>query len=121
PLGLHLFAWHYDSLSSRAELDALLKQLHLEPAAENSQPFIDPEQRFAEERRLLEERRVLPLVLLPEYVGIATPVRNWMPARWGAWRLADVWLEKGESAPPGPTAGASPENSAMPHGRGAHP
>jgi ABC-type transport system substrate-binding protein len=121
PMGMHLFTWHYDSLSPRVELDALLRQLHLEPSAENSLPFIEPEQRFTEERRLLEERRVLPLVLLPEYVGIATPVRNWMPARWGAWRLADVWLEKGESAPPAPTAGASPENSAMPHGRGAHP
>jgi len=44
--------------------------------------------------------RWLPLlVLLPEYVGIAAPVRNWMPARWANWRLADVWLEKGESAP----------------------
>jgi len=121
PMGLHLFTWHYDSLSPRAELDALLKQLHLVPAPENSQPLIDPEQRFAEERRLLEERRVIPLVLLPEYVGIATPVRNWMPARWGEWRLADVWLEKGETAPSAPAGGASPDNSATPHGRGAHP
>jgi ABC-type transport system substrate-binding protein len=120
-IGLHLFAWHYDSLSPRTELDALLKQFHFEPAPETSQPLIDPEQRFAEERRLLEERRVIPLVFLPEYVGIATPVRNWMSARWGEWHLADVWLEKGETAPPAPTGGASPDNSATPHGRGARP
>ena len=121
PLGLHLFAWHYDSLSSRAEIDSLLKQLHLDPAPENAQPLIEPEQRFAEERRLLEERRIIPLVLLPEYVGIATPVRNWMPARWGEWRLADVWIERGEGAPPAPAGGAAPDNSATPHGRGDRP
>ncbi len=121
PLGMHLFSWHYDSLSPRVELDALLKQLHLGPPPENALPFVEPEQRFAEERRLLEERRIIPLVLLPEYVGIASPVRNWMPARWGEWRLADVWLEKGETVQPAPAGGASPDNSAAPHGRGAHP
>ena len=121
PLGMHLFSWHYDSLSPRVELDALLKQLHLGPPPENALPFAEPEQRFAEERRLLEERRIIPLVLLPEYVGIASPVRNWMPARWGEWRLADVWLEKGETVQPAPDGGASPDNSAAPHGRGAHP
>ncbi len=121
PMGLHLFTWHFDSLSPRAELDAFLRQLHLDPASETSQPLIEPEQRFAEERRLLQDRRVIPLVVLPEYVGIATPVRDWMPARWGEWRLADVWLEKGEIAPSASTSGASSDNSAAPHGRGAHP
>jgi len=120
-IGLHLFAWHYDSLSPRAELEAMVNQLHLEQAPESTQPLADPEQRYAAERRVLEERRVLPLVLLPEYVGIAAPVRNWMPARWGDWRLADVWLEKGESAPAAPNSGASPENSPAPHGMGVHP
>jgi len=120
-IGLHLFAWHYDSLSPRVELETMVSQLHLEQGAESTQPFADPEQRYAQERRMLEERRVLPLVLLPEYVGIAAPVRNWLPARWGEWRLADVWLEKGESAPAGPNGGASPDNSAAPHGKGALP
>ena len=120
-IGLHLFAWHYDSLSPRAELEAMVNQLHLEQAPESTQALADPEQRYAAERRMLEERRVLPLVLLPEYVGIAAPVRNWMPARWGDWRLADVWLEKGESVPAVPNSGASPENSPAPHGMGVHP
>ena len=120
-VGLHLFAWHYDSLSPRAELEAMVNQLHLEQAPESTQPLADPEQRYAAERRILEERRVLPLVLLPEYAGIAAPVRNWMPARWGEWRLADVWLEKGESTPTAPNSSASPDNSAAPHGKGVHP
>jgi ABC-type transport system substrate-binding protein len=120
-IGLHLFAWHYDSLSPHAELEAMVNQLHLEQAPESNQQLADPEQRCAAERRILENRRVLPLVLLPEYVGIAASVRNWMPARWGDWRLADVWLEKGESVPAAPNGGASPDNSAVPHGKGGHP
>ena len=120
-IGLHLFAWHYDSLSPRAELEAMVNQLHLERTPESALSLADPEQRYAEERRMLEGRRVLPLVLFPEYVAIAAPVRNWMPARWAEWRLADVWLEKGESAPAAPNGGASPDNSAAPHGKGVHP
>ena len=106
---MHLFAWHYDSLSPRVELDALAQQLHSRPPPKHSQPSSTPNSAYAEERRLLEERRVLPLVLLPEYVGIAPPVRNWMPARWGEWRLADVWLEKGEIRSTRANAGASPK------------
>jgi hypothetical protein len=46
----------------------------------------------------LEERHVLPLVALPEYVGLGQNVRDWMPARWGEWHLADVWLDSPEPA-----------------------
>jgi len=48
---------------------------------------------------LCEERRVLPLVALPEYIGLSQKVRDWMPARWGEWHLADVWLDLSESSP----------------------
>jgi len=89
--GLHLFAWHYDSLSSHAELEAFVKQLlHGGDLPGNT---TDPEQLFAQERRLLEERRILPLVLLPEYAGIRANVHNWNASPWGDWRLADVWLD----------------------------
>jgi ABC-type oligopeptide transport system substrate-binding subunit len=70
--GVHLFAWHYSSLSPRAELDSLF-------AAYN-----------------LRDRRVLPLVVQAESVGLGASVRDWMPARWGEWHLADVWLETPE-------------------------
>jgi len=65
----------------------------------------DPEQLYAREKKLLEERRVLPLVALPEYIGLGQKVRDWMPARWGEWHLADVWLDLSE---PG---SAQPSNS----------
>jgi hypothetical protein len=119
PVGLHLFAWHYDSLSPRAELEAMVKQLHLQEGAETQQNLNEPEQRFAEERRLLDERRVLPLVVLPEYVGIGANVRNWMPSRWGQWRLADVWLEQGETVPA--SDNPSPRNSESVRIPGARP
>ena len=105
--GLHLIAWHYDSLSARAELAALVSQL-FEPEAGNAVPSnVDPERLYAEERRLLDHRQLLPLVVLPDYVGIGPAVRNWSPAPWGEWRLADVWLEAGEST----TSGAPGESS----------
>ncbi|MGB9436265.1 MAG: ABC transporter substrate-binding protein, partial [Candidatus Acidiferrum sp.] len=94
--GLHLFAWHYDSLSPRAALLALARYLHSESGVES--PPDTPEKLYAEESRVLEERQVLPLLLLPDYVGIAPAVRNWTAAPSGEWRLADVWLDSGEPA-----------------------
>ena len=96
-IGLHLFAWHYDSLSPRAELQAIAQHLHSGAGAEPAEESLSPEKLCAEERRLLEDRQILPLVLLPEYVGIAPNVRNWSAAPSGTWRLADVWLESTES------------------------
>jgi ABC-type transport system substrate-binding protein len=98
PAGLHLFAWHYETVSPRAELDALARQFALQDSGEGTQGVNDPEQLFAMERRFLDERRILPLVVLPEYVGIGSNVRNWSPARWGEWRLADVWLDQAANA-----------------------
>jgi hypothetical protein len=33
-----------------------------------------------------------------EFVGLGPTVRDWMPARWGEWHLADVWLDLPEPA-----------------------
>ena len=118
--GLHFFAWHYDSLSPRAELDALAKHFMLQDSGEGMQTVSDPEQLFALERRFLDERRILPLVLLPEYVGIAGNVRNWSPARWGEWRLADVWLDPASNAPTADDNRA-PRNPSSPRVSGGHP
>jgi hypothetical protein len=118
--GLHLIAWHYDSLSARVELEALVSQL-FDPEAHNTVPSnVDPERLYAEERRLLGHRQVLPLVVLPDYVGIGPAVRNWSPAPWGEWRLADVWLEAGESTTSG-APGESPGTSAKDRVPGVRP
>ena len=94
---VHLFAWHYSSLSSRIELESFVSTLNLGESTSSAVSPTDPEQLYAREKKLLEERRVLPLVVLPEYVGLGPNVRDWMPARWGEWHLADVWLTVPES------------------------
>jgi peptide/nickel transport system substrate-binding protein len=117
-IGLHLFAWHYDSLSPHAELEAFVKQLL--DGTELPGNTTDPEQLFAQERRLLEERRILPLVLLPEYFGVRANVHNWNASPWGDWRLADVWLDFEDpmttQAPAGPQ-----KNSSTARNPGARP
>lgn len=42
----------------------------------------------------------IPLFYLPESFAISARVKNWMPFRWGEWRLADVWLVPDESTAP---------------------
>lgn len=118
-VGLHLFAWHYDSLSPRVELHALAQQMHADTTAkpEPGDELTNPERLYAEEHRLLDEREVLPLLLIPEYVGIAPNVRNWSADPSGAWRLGDVWLEVSESATSGPEE--APKSRATPPG--GHP
>ena len=97
PSGVHLFAWHYSSLSPRAELDSLFAAYNLNEPSEVNATATDHEQLYARERRVLEDRRILPLIVQAESVGLAPSVRDWMPARWGEWHLADVWLDAPES------------------------
>jgi ABC-type transport system substrate-binding protein len=94
--GVHLFAWRYSSLSARVEFDSMLAAYNLSDSSEATGGS-DREQLYARERRILESWRVLPLVEQAESVGIGTTVRNWMPARWGEWHLADVWIEQPET------------------------
>jgi ABC-type transport system substrate-binding protein len=116
--GLRLIAWHYDSLSPRAELEEFGKQYA--DGSELPANSNDPEQLFAQERRLLQERIILPLVLLPEYVGIRANVHNWNASAWGDWRLADVWLDA-EDAASSKSPGATPQQNSSARKPGAKP
>ena len=116
--GMRLVAWHYDSLSPRAELEALVKQLL--DGADLPANTTDPEQLFSLERRLLEERRILPLALLPEYAGIRANVHNWSASPWGDWRLADVWLDSEDPMTTKTPAGPQ-KNSSTARNPGARP
>jgi len=88
---LHLFAWRISSLSPGEELRMLAKAAHAEVVAEGK--LSEPDRRYAEEKKILEERKVMPLVALPDYAGLAANVRDWQASPWGEWRLADLWLE----------------------------
>jgi peptide/nickel transport system substrate-binding protein len=118
PIGAHLFAWHYDSLSPRAELQSLAQFLASQSGgnSESIEEPIEPEKLYAQEKRLLDERQILPLLLLPEYVGLAPNIRNWTADPSGAWQLADVWLESAEPAASHPE-GATGRSTAP----GVHP
>jgi hypothetical protein len=122
--GVHLFSWHYSSLSPRVELESMVSTLNFGDANEGAVSSTDPEQLYAREKKLLEERRVLPLVALPEYIGLSQKVRDWMPARWGEWHLADVWLdvpEPGAAQPGNPNATATPATLPLAAFPGAKP
>jgi len=88
---VRLFAWRYSSLSPGQELRDLASAEHAQETKEGN--AADADRRYAWERKILEERRVIPLVVLPDYVGLAPTIRDWQPSPWGEWRLADVWLE----------------------------
>jgi len=100
PAELHLFAWRYSSLSPGEELREFAKAERVQESKESNPSDLD--RRYAWERKILEERKLIPLVALPDYAGLAPTVRDWQPSPWGEWRLADVWLE-----PAGSQAGVS--------------
>ena len=112
--GVHLFSWHYSSLSPRVELESMESALHFGETREGAVSSSDPEQLYAREKKLLEERRVLPLVALPEYIGLGQNVRDWMPARWGEWHLADVWLDLPEASAANSNANSAGATVALP-------
>ena len=75
-------------------LAALTNDAGLKPAL----PLRDPEEVYAAERNFLSTFYTVPLVYVPELVGLASRVRNFPPAggrEWQDWRLDEVWLEGG--------------------------
>jgi ABC-type transport system substrate-binding protein len=52
-----------------------------------------PEQTYAAERQFVDSLAVVPLIHIPELVGIGPRVMDWSATPWGAWRLERVSLE----------------------------
>ena len=77
----------------------MISTLNFGDLSEAAVSSTDPEPLYTREKKLLGERRVLPLVALPEYIGLSQNVRDWRPARSGEWPLADVWLDLLEPSP----------------------
>ncbi len=95
---LRLARQRVGSLAPRAALSSLVAGLGLrEPS--NLAASADPEQLYERERELVDAGYVIPLVYIPESVGLGAGVRDWMPSPWGEWHLADVWLDL-PTAPP---------------------
>jgi peptide/nickel transport system substrate-binding protein len=102
-----LIAWRYTSLSPRDALEtlAVASRWKLPEAGVPS----DDDARYAWEKRMMDEKNLLPLVAVPDFAALDPRVRNWSPAPWGEWRLADVWLDQPDAAGPlGDTPAKSP-------------
>jgi len=52
-----------------------------------------PEQTYASERRFVDSLAVVPLVHVPELLGIGPRVMDWSATPWGAWHLEQVSLQ----------------------------
>jgi len=96
-----LIAWRYTTLAPRIELEHLAAAMRW-PGPDAGMPE-ELEARYAWEKRMIEGRNVVPVVIVPDFAAVDGRVMNWSPAAWGEWRLADVWLE------PGATGGSARE------------
>ncbi len=92
------------SVNPRAALSLLAATLSLGDG-NDAAAAVTPDQQYAVEKAMVDSNRVIPLVHIPEIYGLSPLLRNWMPTRWGAWRLEDAWLALPEPAAP---AGARP-------------
>jgi ABC-type transport system substrate-binding protein len=89
-----LIVWRYTSLSPRQDLEILANAWHRK-IPESGMPA-EAEARYAWEKRMMDEKDILPLVTVPDFAALDARVRNWSPAPWGEWRLGDVWLDSNE-------------------------
>jgi len=88
-------------ITSPDTAEALLDMLS--SLGEPSVAMETPEQAYAAERAPIDAFGVIPLVHVSESYGLSPQVRDWMPPRWGGWRLEDVWLAPASA----PTAGGT--------------
>jgi ABC-type transport system substrate-binding protein len=84
---MRLVRQRISSPDTAAALPALLTSL-----GEPSAVLETLEESYAAERVPIDAFRVIPLVHVSENYGLSPQVRDWMPPRWGGWRLEDVWL-----------------------------
>jgi len=95
---VRLVHWRISAPDAREALTSLMARLNGAQAEAASIPLETPEQRYAAERAVLDRGRVIPVAFAPEIYAIGPAVKDWMPPRWGGWRLEDLWLEQTPSA-----------------------
>jgi peptide/nickel transport system substrate-binding protein len=86
---MRLVRHHIASPDSAVALSEMLNSL-----GEAATDMGTPEQIYAAERAPIDTFRIIPLVHVSESYGLSPQVRDWMPPRWGGWRLEDVWLDQ---------------------------
>jgi len=91
---VRLVRWRIAAPDVREALTALIGRLNGAQAGVAFMPLETPEQRYAAERAMLDRGRIIPVAFVPEIYAVGPAVKDWMPPRWGGWRLEDVWLEQ---------------------------
>jgi ABC-type transport system substrate-binding protein len=107
-----LVSWRYTSLSPREALESFTTISRWE-IPQGGVP-VDADARYAWEKRMMEEKNILPLVAVPDFAALDARVRNWSPSAWGGWHLADVWLEQSDAGTNARDAGAKTPAGARP-------
>jgi len=74
-------------------LDAACRQAGSGLAFPSCAGVDSPEQVYGDERKFLESLAEVPLVYVPELIGLGPRVKDWSATPWGAWQLENVWLE----------------------------
>jgi len=90
---VRLVRWRIAAPDARETLTTFLNQLNGAQAEAAFMPMDTPEQRYAVERTVLDRGRIVPIAFTPEIYALGATVKDWMPPRWGGWKLEDAWID----------------------------
>jgi peptide/nickel transport system substrate-binding protein len=91
---VRLVRWRIVVPDAREALTALISRLNGAQADAAFMSMETPEQRYAAERAVIDRGRIIPIAFVPEIYAVSAAVKDWMPPKWGGWRLEDLWLEQ---------------------------
>jgi peptide/nickel transport system substrate-binding protein len=91
---VRLVRWRIAAPDAREALTSIIARLNGAQAEAAFMPLETPEQRYAAERAVLDHGRIIPVAFVPEIYAVSAQVKDWMPPKWGGWRLEDLWLEQ---------------------------
>jgi peptide/nickel transport system substrate-binding protein len=91
---VRLVRWRISAPDAREALTSIIARLNGAQAEAAFLPLETPEQRYAAERAVLNHGRIIPVAFVPEIYAVGVQVKDWMPPKWGGWRLEDLWLNQ---------------------------
>jgi peptide/nickel transport system substrate-binding protein len=91
---VRLVRWRIAAPDAREALTTIIARLNGAQAEAAFMPLETPEQRYAAERAVLDRGRIIPVAFAPEIYAVSAQVKDWMPPKWGGWRLEDLWLDQ---------------------------
>ncbi|HEY4839338.1 MAG TPA: hypothetical protein VIH72_12065, partial [Candidatus Acidoferrales bacterium] len=91
---VRLMRWRIAAPDAREALSTIMARLNGAQAEAAFMPLETPEQRYAAERAVLDRGKIIPVAFVPEIYAVGAQVKDWMPPKWGGWRLENLWLEQ---------------------------